>query len=220
MSKFRYILFFTLCYIISYSQSESPLEQSRNDIIQSMTDVFENTICDYYKIETKNSHEAIKRFLADSGEDFRDYNKFKNIVTPKTTEKLNESLTELRDYIWITKKQRRKKSGRLGLEEFDEVTLSQMTPRTIRYYKKMQSNDNDLVLNYFDKFSEKLMLESNNEDIIDLILTFREVPNDYPSIIALALKDLTEKDFKNSSVKTFIAFELYYSYLNLQLQDE
>lgn len=203
-----------------YSQSESPLEQSRNDIIQSMTDVFENTICDYYKIEIKNSHRAIKRFLDDSGENFRDYNKFKNIVTPKTTEKLNESLTELRDYIWITKKQRRKKSGRLGLEEFDEATLSQMTPRTIRYYKKMQSNDNVLVLNYFDKFSEKLMLESNNEDIIDLILTFREVPNDYPSIIALALKDLTEKDFKNSSVKTFIAFELYYSYLNLQLQDE
>lgn len=223
-------------------------ESKRNDFIDNMVANFEDIICNHYQEERENSHLAIIKYIKDLGdsmdifdiipksedgkkltpkqlakflrESLKDSNFTNNLVTENSLNLLNKSFTELKGYVWITREQRNLRLGLTPFSALDPEIISEMNEPTLEYYKEMERTKHEFVLNYYEDFSEKLMIDSYNKDIKDFILTFREVPSDYPQAVASALSYFSEEELQNQAVKTFIAFELYYSYLNLQLQNE
>ncbi|SNR14929.1 hypothetical protein [Tenacibaculum jejuense] len=210
--------------------------------IDNMVDHFEGIICNKYNIDKSDSHLAYKKYVnalndnlnfikAKSPEKtYINQNTLKDLfynntldstyITKKTIELLLTSHRKLKNYVWIKNKENRARKGFKSLSELDSSVIKKMNTVTLNWYKEQEKNNSNLVLNHFDKFSEKLILETNHKDITDLIITFREEPDHSPQTIAYALIDLKENDFKNQAIKTFVAFELYYAYINSHISYE
>ncbi len=220
MSKFLNLFFLIIFCSITYSQSlksDTNFFDSKKDYdVDAMVEHFEDLICKKYAIEKNDAHLAFKKYIQALNENFRligeivikknDFEKIElqindtTLVKKESLQLLLTSHIKLKQYIWIKEKQNRKRKTSYRFSNYESARIK---------------NTNDiLVVNYFDLFSEKLMLDANNEDINDLIVTFREVPSHYPETTATGLYNLKEEDYKNQAIKTFIAFELYYAHLN------
>ncbi|WP_299714562.1 hypothetical protein [uncultured Tenacibaculum sp.] len=226
MSKFLHILFFVFITQITYSQIINPKRDSfssrKSRLIDNMVDHFEDIICKKYRIDKNHAHNAFKKYIIALNNNFhfitQDSKQKKTIdstfVTKKSIKLLLNSHRILIDYIWIKEKENRTRQGFKSLSELDSETINKMSPTTLKWFKEQEKRNDILVINYFDSFSEKIMTEANNKDLTDLITSFRETSGYSPQITASALLNLKEEDYKNLAIKTFIAFQLYYAYLN------
>ncbi|AUC14195.1 hypothetical protein BTO06_03090 [Tenacibaculum sp. SZ-18] len=214
------ILFCLLLTFSLNSQSNSLLKESRSDLIEVMVDHFENIVCKYYNIYKEESFKAIKKFTNDSDEVFKGFKNLEQIVTQESIELLNQSKIELKNYLWITKKQRQQKSKYLSYSELSTQVKEVLDSTTTKYYKNLERKDSELTINYFGEYGKNISVNSN-DDIADLITTFKELHGNSDSgLIAAALVNLTSEDYKNKATKTFIAFELFYACLNSHVENE
>lgn len=220
MSRKIYILFFLILTFSLNGQSNSFLKEDRNDLIEVMVDHFENIVCNYYNIYKEESFKAIKKFTNDSDEVFKGFKNLEQIATQESIELLNQSKIELKNYLWITKKQRQQKSKYLSYSELSPQVKEVLDSTTTKYYKNLESKDSELTINYYDEYGRNISFNSN-DDIADLITTFKELHGNSDSgLIATALVNLTNEDYKNKATKTFIAFELFYACLKSTLNNE
>lgn len=220
MNKLFYIVFFLLIQPYAFTQGNTALLQDKLDFVEIMVEHFEGRVCNFYGLEKEQTHIALKKFVDDSSDNFNQIDKSKLISIPKSKELLLNSRRELASYIWISQKERRQNSQFRSYSELEPHVIKSLDKNTITYLKELEKTDHYLVVNYYGSYAKNILNNCLNKDIQDLIITFREVPDNNPSSVASALKDLTEKDFKNKAVKTFIAFELYYNILNLDLTNE
>ncbi|CAM1341466.1 hypothetical protein [Tenacibaculum amylolyticum] len=214
-------LIYILCFIFYKNvtaQTNTHQSEYINDVIESMVSHFEDTLCEYYNIDKESSHIAIAKFVEDSSKSFKRFDGFDKLINKKSKALLANSKKELDQYVWITHKKRRHRATPYlkSYSELEPLALKELDSNTVRYLKYLETKDKFITINYFDKFSKNIIRNVYNQDIEDLILTFRETPDSGPSLVATALKNLTPLDFQNKAIKTFIAFELYYSLLNLQ----
>ncbi|TCP22950.1 hypothetical protein EV195_11079 [Tenacibaculum skagerrakense] len=220
MSKYISTLFIIIISTTTYSQINTFLNESRNDLIEIMTSHFEDVVCSYYSIESENSSLAIKKYVEDSSKTLKGFKNLERIITPKTIKLLNKSKIELKNYLWITKKQKQQKSKYLSYSELSPQVKEVLDSTTTRYYKNLESKDSELTINYYDEYGKNISINSN-DDIADLITTFKELHGNGDSgLIATALVNLTNEDYKNKATKTFIAFELFYACLNSYVENE
>ncbi len=220
MNRKLYILLFFLLTFSLNSQSNSLLKESRNDLIEVMVDHFENIVCNYYNIDKEESFKAIKKFTNDSDEVFKGFKNLEQIATQESFDLLNQSKIELKNYLWITKKQRQQKSKYLSYSELSPQVKEVLDSTTTKYFKNLERKDSELTINYYDEYSKNISINSN-DDIADLITTFNELHGNSDSgLIATALVNLTNEDYKNKATKTFIAFELFYACLNSHVENE
>lgn len=220
MNRKLYILLFFLLTFSLNSQSNSLLKEGRNDLIEVIVDHFENIVCNYYNIHKEESFKAIKKFTNDSDEVFKGFKNLEQIVTQESFDLLNQSKIELKNYLWLTKKQRLQKSKYLSYSELSPQVKEVLDSTTTKYYKNLESKDSELTINYYDEYGKNISINSN-DDIADLRTTFKELHGNSDSgLIATALVNLTNEDYKNKATKTFIAFELFYACLNSHVENE
>lgn len=186
----------------------------KNNLTQAMVSSFEDRICEYYSIEKENSHHAFLKYIKELASENENLNA---ITSTEELELLEISKIELADYIWITNKVKRGKSNK---EETLIIDYNNMDSNTRKYFEKLKKTDKLLTVNYFEDYSKDLIIKSKNKDLEELILTFRDVTDSTPSLIASALINTPIEKFKNKYLKTFIAFELYYTTLNNLIKNE
>ncbi len=186
----------------------------KNNLTQAMVSSFEDRICEYYSIEKENSHLAFLKYIKELASENENLNA---ITSTEELELLEISKIELADYIWITNKVKRGKSNK---EETLIIDYNNMDSNTRKYFEKLKKTDKLLTVNYFEDYSKDLIIKSKNKDLEELILTFRDVTDSNPSLIASALINTPIEKFKNKYLKTFIAFELYYTTLNNLIKNE
>ena len=127
--------------------SQSNSKESRNDLIEIMVDHFENIVCNYYNIDKEESFKAIKKFTNDSDEVFKGFKNLEQIATQESD--LNQSKIELKNYLWITKKQRQQKSKYLSYSELSPQVKEVLDSTTTKYYKNLERKDSELTINYY-----------------------------------------------------------------------
>jgi hypothetical protein len=186
----------------------------KTELIKLMVDSFENQICSYYSINTDEAFKAYPKYIKDVASNKKTFN---TITTEDELELLKISKTELIDYIWITNKDKRERSDH---NQGITPDHSKEDEATKAYYASLKSTDHILSVNYFDEYSEFLLNKSKNQDLKDLITTFRLVTDSSPMLTATSISHLKENSFKEHPLRTFIAFELYYAILNTLNKNE
>jgi len=183
------------------------------ELIKLMVDSFENKICEYYSIEKENSYEAFFKYVNDFNS-----NKIniKDLTSEEELELLKISNETLKEYIWITDKEKFERFVK-NIEEEEQIQI-------IEIKDERNSTEplytNKLGVNYFDKYSSKLINETTINDLKETLTTLRDMPDTSPHTSAFAFTYTNKENYKDSSLKTFIAFELYYTVLNNLNQNE
>ena len=125
-----------------------------------MTLHFEKVICEYYSIEHENSHIAIKRFIEDSSNSNNGFADLKNLANTETHKLLKNSKIELKNYIWITKKQRQQNSKHLSYSELPPQTKEVLTDNTREYLKNLEKKNSELTINYYGEYGNNITKNS------------------------------------------------------------
>ncbi|MDX8553610.1 hypothetical protein MK851_08250 [Tenacibaculum sp. 1B UA] len=186
----------------------------KTELIKLMVDSFENQICSYYSINPDEAFKAYPKYIKDIASNKKTFN---TITTEDELELLKISKTELINYIWITNKDKRERSY---FNQGVNTDHSKDDEATKEYYASLKSTDHILSINYFDEYSEFLLNKSKNQDLKDLIITFRLVTDSSSMLTASSISHLKENSFKEHSLRTFIVFELYYAILNTLNKNE
>ena len=209
---------FILIFLSSLTSSAQNVTNfSKTELIELMVDSFENQICKYYSIEKENSSEAFFKYVKDFNSDKIDIN---DLVSKEELELLKISNETLKEYIWITDKEK--------FERFIENVEEEEQIQIIEIKDERNNTDNSttplynnkLGINYLDEYSNKLLKETKVNDLKEILSTLRDIPNTSPHTTAFAFTGTNKENYKDSSLKTFIAFELYYTVLNTLIQNE
>ncbi|WBX74157.1 hypothetical protein PG913_02715 [Tenacibaculum pacificus] len=207
MSRKNLIIFF-LVFITQVLIAQNPFTNRNNGLITAMVSSFEDQICKYYNIDKEKSHIAYSKYIKDLS-----YQKenLTAITSIEELELLSLSKKELTNYIWITIKEKRKRSLAENRIIIDYNNLNEATKK---YHKRLKLTDDIICVNYFDEYSKQLINSSENKNLKNIVTTLREVTDTSPYTTVYAFLNFKEERFKNNTLKTFIAFEFYYAILN------
>lgn len=225
MNKLFLLLTFIFFHELSFSQYDfyqSFSDNSDDNYIKEMVHTFEGLICDYYSIEKDQSQKAYKLYLEEISKEKVNFpTLLAKLSSDKSLQLLKQSHDELADYVWIKSSDNRHKFSHFSFTAFTPEELKKFKNEEFfeKYISKIKTKEFVYIINYEEEFSDKLISISNNDDIKDFILTFREDYSNNPLLIAPML-NLKEQDFKNQAVKTFIAFEFFYTCLNSKVDNE
>ncbi|WGH76947.1 hypothetical protein P8625_07330 [Tenacibaculum tangerinum] len=187
----------------------------KTGLIKLMVDSFENQICSYYSIEKENSNEAFFKYV----NDFRANNiNFKEITSKEELELLEVSNKTLKDYIWITNKEKNERFFK-NYEEENQIQIIEVNDSREKNTKE-PLHTNEVSVNYFDEYSNKLLEETKVKDLKEILATLKEMPDTSPYTTSFSFTYLNKESYNDSSLKTFIAFELYYTVLNILNKNE
>ncbi|SNR14930.1 hypothetical protein [Tenacibaculum jejuense] len=221
-----FLIIFCCSTIVAESQSDSynhfNKENYKDELVLKMVNDFQNNICNYYLIKPENASIAFKMFIKDlSRENINFPLLLSKISSENSLNLLEESYEELFDYVWVKSSNIKHKLAFLSFTPFtpEQIEAFKDDEFLDEYVEKIKNKDFVYILNYEDRFSEKIIAQGNNENINDFIITFRENYLNNPLLIA-PLLDLKEKDYNNIAIKTFIAFELFYTCLTSKLDHE
>lgn len=212
------LLFFFLANYNSKAQTEDYyqevdfLSDENYNLVEEMITSFENQICTYYSVDKKESNKAFFKYIQDIRNKAIDV---KSLKSEENKKLLKESSEKLLGYIWITNKDKRS-NWRLKHFGTNEITIKSSNTRAIkRFQEQLKKTDNNLSINYESRFSDELIEKTYLEDLKDIIYTLKDKPGSDPAyLIASALSNIKEEDYNDPSLKTFIAFELFYTTLN------
>ena len=185
------------------------------ELIKLMVDSFESQICSYYSIERKHSNNAFFKYV----KDFRANNiNFKEITSEEELELLEISNKTLKDYIWITDKEKNERFFK-NYEEENQIQIIEVIDSRKKDTKEPLYTDK-LGVNYFDEYSNKLLKDTKVKDLKEILATLKDMPDTSPYTTSFAFTYLNKENYNDSSLKTFIAFELYYTVLNILNKNE
>ncbi|AUC14196.1 hypothetical protein BTO06_03095 [Tenacibaculum sp. SZ-18] len=225
MNKLYLLIIFIFFHELSFSQYDfyqNFSDNSDDNYIKTMVSTFEELICDYYSIEKDKSQKAYKLYLQEISKEKVNFpSLLAKLSSEKSLQLLKQSYEELADYVWLKSSDNRHKFSHFSFTLFTPEELKKFKDEQFfeKYINKIKSKKFVYIINYEEEFSDKLISISNNNDIKDFILTFREDYISTPLLIAPML-NLKEQDFKNQAIKTFIAFELFYTCLNSKIDNE
>ncbi|WP_440067764.1 hypothetical protein [Tenacibaculum discolor] len=185
----------------------------KTELIKLMVDSFENQICNYYSINKENSDEAFFKYVNDFNS-----NKIniKDLTSKEELELLKVSNETLKEYIWITDKEKFERFIK-NIEEEEQIQITEIKDErnsTEPLYT------NKLGVNYSGEYSSKLLKETKVNDLKEVLTTLRDTPDTSPRSSAFAFTYINKESYKDSSLKTFISFELYYTVLNTLNKNE
>jgi len=178
-------------------------------LINNMVYSFESKICDYYGFQIEDSDKAFKKYVEDSS------NNDNNIDLRKLTSRnelnlLDKSNKDLKEDVWITFKEKIESED---LDVEDEIEIVTIEGTIDEEYENKYKNL--LTVNYYGKFAECLIKNSESEDFKQMVLALKRVGDISPILVANGLTEFDTASFNEYSMKSFIAFELYYATLNM-----
>ena len=197
-------------------------DREDDKLILEMVSHFEKTLCDHYNIQPNKSSNAFKKYIEDiSKEDVKFATFLAKLANDKSLNLLKESHDELFEYVWIKSSDNRHKLSSLSFTPFtpEQIKAFEDEEYFNEFVEKIQAQEFVYILNYEETFGNKIIQESNNQNIKDFIITFRENYINHPLLIA-PLLNLTDEEYENQAVKIFIAFEFFYTCLNSKVAYE
>lgn len=207
------VIFLFFIKTISFAQNSAPHSNSSNGLIEAMILSFENDLKNHY--QTKNSESFYLQYIKDIASKKISP---ENVASDESLELLELSKESLQKYIWITKKERREKESNYLNTTIDYTSMDSITKR---YFDQLKMRDHELCVNYYDQYSETIINNSKNNNAKRLIDTFRELTDYDYYLTATAFTVFNENDItRNSLLKTFVVFELYYAPLILTMHHE
>lgn len=217
------ILLFFSSYSICKAQTEDSYQETgfvsdaNYNLIEKMVITFENQICKYYSINKEESNLAFHKYIQDLKNSKIDVN---NLVSDKVNALLKKSSKNHLGYIWITNKDKRSR-WRIKNHGTDEFVIKSDNKRLIkRFQKRLKATENNLSIDYQTSFVKDFLENTHCKDLKDIVYTLKSKSgSDPPYLIASGLSSISKEDHNDISLKTFIAFELFYAYLNI-LQNE
>lgn len=222
MSRKTIIILIFISFFHSFSQcneKNNHINENRNYWVEALVESFDEDSCNYYQIDIKDSYQAIKLYTKEFT--FKKIT-LKKIISKEILKLLKESYHKLKPYIWISNKESRIKSMVfLGFKFNISVIKLDTTNQAVKDYLNDQKNtEKKSTVNYFDNYSEFINTKSNNNRIKDILLTLKEISVTGTNLVSSNLMGIGDVDFQNIAIKSFVAFELYYTILVNQQLDE
>lgn len=185
----------------------------KTELIKLMVDSFENQICNYYSINKENSSEAFFKYVNDFNSNKININ---DLTSKEELELLKISNETLKKYLWVTDKEKFERFIK-NTEEKEQIQITEIKDER---GSSEPLYTNKLGVNYFDEYSGKLLKETKVNDLKEVLTTLRDMPDTSPQSSAFAFTYINKENYKDPSLKTFIAFELYYTVLNTLNKNE
>ncbi|WP_024768657.1 hypothetical protein [Aquimarina macrocephali] len=201
--KYTVVLFFLVLFICTTGNTQTTeqnfdcLKIDNQGLLKQSFDSFEKDLFHHYKF---------------NNDTIRTYQTFLNEVYS-----LSINLRELpsKNSIRLARIYKKKATDRNSLwvllSQYDEEMVASKNtsgPKTTQ-----QKEEEVLTFNYRGGFIQCLKNNSNSEGFKDIVNTLELDGNVSPSLIAQRLHDLPREEFNTHEVKSFIAFDIYYSIL-------